>query len=425
MIRKFSLLGAFVLAMSDPAGAFELKVTIPERVCPLPKLVADGKTVQTEPIQKAIDQCAQQGGGTLRFPAGQYLSGPLFLRSNLRLHLEAGARLLASTEREIYRVTPQNEKYAVMQGWIAFLNAVDEHDIALTGPGVIDGQGQPWWDFYLQKSGKSTPTNRPRLIYFGRVRNALLEDVTLTNSPSFHFVPHASENIEVNRVKILAPAHSPNTDAIDPSNTRNMLIHNCEIDTGDDNIAIKAGSIDPQHPGAAVENITVADCVFRAGHGASIGTETVGGVRNVVFERIRFIGTDHAIRIKSSRKRSGEIRNIIYRDLTLDNVGDAILLTGYYPKIPDALQDTEPPYQSTTPYYHDIIVQNVKGSSQAPGYIVGLPERTFHAIRLDNVHLDTSGPLPVRNASISLHDVKIGTGVSPVALETQAEAMNK
>lgn len=425
MFSKFCALGGFLLALSHPALALELKLNIPDHACALPKLVADGKTLQTDPIQKAIDQCAQQGGGTLRFLAGQYLSGPLFLRSNMRLHFEAGARLLASTEREIYRVTPQNEKYAVMQGWIAFLNAVDEHDIALSGPGIIDGQGQPWWDYYLQKSGKSTPTNRPRLVYFGRVKNALLEDVTLTNSPSFHFVPHASENIEVNRVKIIAPARSPNTDAIDPSNTRNMLIHNCMIDTGDDNIAIKAGSIDPLHPGAAVENITVADCVFRAGHGASIGTETVGGVRNVVFERIRFIGTDHAVRIKSSRKRSGEIRNVVYRDLTLENVGDAILITGYYPRIPDASQDVAQSYAPSTPYFHDVIVQNVHGTSQEPGYIVGLPERTFNAIRLDNVHLETSGPLPVRNASVSLHDVKIGNGSSPVSLEAQAEAVNK
>lgn len=284
---------------------------------------------------------------------------------------------------------------------------------------MIDGQGQAWWDFYLAHGGRSSPTNRSRLIYFNRVKNAQLENITLTNSPSFHFVPHASENIAVDGIKIIAPANSPNTDGIDPSNTRDMTIHHCLIDTGDDNIAIKAGSIDPRHPQAAVENITVSDCTFRAGHGASIGTETVGGIRNVIFERIHFIGTDNAVRIKSSRGRGGEVSNVTYRDLTLENVRNAILLTAYYPKIPT--NDTGRPPIATTPYYHDITLQNIHGNSRNPGAIAATPEKPFRAIRLENVQLQTNAALPVRNTTLTAKDVQIGAGASAFQLEDQAD----
>lgn len=420
-MNKILLTALFGLSATAQAADFKLDpVNIPSRECKLEALLTDGNSLQTQALQNSIDHCAETGGGKLQLPAGDILSGPLFLKNKVHLALSPQTRLLASTERDLYKSTPANKKFSTAQGWISFINAADVNDVEISG-GVIDGQGKTWWDYYLANEGKSKPTNRPRLVYFSNVQRALLQDLTLTNSPSFHFVPSDSAHIEVNRVRILAPRKAPNTDAIDPSNTRNMLVHNCEIDTGDDNIAIKAGHVDPAHPGAAVENITVADCVFRAGHGASIGTETTGGVRNVVFERIRFIGTDHAVRIKSMRGRSGEVRDVIYRDLTLENVKDAILITGYYPQIPAVSEEKAEPYNASTPYFYNILLQNIQGTADKPGYISGLPERRFDNLRLENIRLQTSGPLPVRHASVTLHKVDIGGTENPLLKETDAD----
>src|ERR1041385_2555071 len=199
--------------------------------------VGDGKTISTTAIQKALDECGRSGGGTVLFRPGTYLSQPLTLRTKTRLSLEKGALLKATDERSDFEIEGRANSFN------PFIGGNDLEDITITGPGTIDGSGEKWWgpaeEARRKHPGYTLP--RPRLIVLTRVRNLRIQDVTLQNSPTFHLVPTECEDVIITNVTILAPAHSANTDAIDPSNSRRVLITHCLIDVGDDNVAIKSG----------------------------------------------------------------------------------------------------------------------------------------------------------------------------------------
>ena len=209
----------------------------------------NGTTLDTKAIQGALDACGQAGGGTVLFPAGTYLSQPLTLRTKTTVLLEAGATLLATTNQSDFMKAPGDWLKAGSSGdFNPFIGGKKLTDITFTGSGTIDGNGAVWWGEAEKarqiKSGYTLP--RPNLIVLERCRNVRLENITLQNSPKFHFVPSDCEDVVVSNVTILAPAHAANTDAIDPSGRR-MLITRCKIDVGDDDVAIKAGRKIPGH----------------------------------------------------------------------------------------------------------------------------------------------------------------------------------
>jgi polygalacturonase len=211
----------------------------------------------------------------------------------------------------------------------------------------------------------------------------------------------------VSGITILAPEHSPNTDGIDPSMCRRVAITGCTIDCGDDNIAIKA-SKKVKGREFACEDITVTDCTFKHGHGMSIGSETVGGVRHVRVKNCTFENTDNGIRIKSDRGRGGRVQDIAYENLKMTSVRGAILFSCYYPKVP--LNDEAKPVTNTTPHYAGIIIRNLSGTStQAAGIIAGLPESPIEGVTLENVSIKAEKTgLEIRNARrVKVKDSKI------------------
>ena len=169
-------------------------------------------------------------------------------------------------------------------------------------------------------------------------------------------MPTECDGVVVTGVTVLAPERSPNTDAIDPSMCRNVKITGCSIDVGDDNIAIKSGKKVAGRE-FACENITITNCTFKHGHGVSIGSEIVGGVRTCVVKDCTFENTDNGIRIKTDRNRGGAVENIVYENITMKNVRGAIYFAGYYPKVP-ATDDAQP-VTDTTPKYRDITIRNL------------------------------------------------------------------
>jgi polygalacturonase len=360
---------------------------------------ADGRTKDTAAIQSAIDSCAVAGGGTVQLSSGAYLSAPITLKSNVTLAIAAGVTLLGSSDPADYQ-PPKGTSL------LPLISATGQSDFAITGAGVIDGAGAPWWAAVraAQQAGQSEP-NRPRLIQFNGCQRIRVEGVTLRNSPSFHLVPSGCQNVVITGVTIQAPSDSPNTDGIDPAASRNVRISNCTIDNGDDNIAIKSGSVDPNHPGAGSENITVTDCTFLHGHGMSIGSETNGGVRNVQVQRCDFNGTTNGLRIKSYRGMGGEVSRIAYSDITMKNVATAILFTTYYPNIPAT--DAPQPVTPLTPFYHDIKITNLTATGgKSAGTIVGLPEIPLSAIVLDHVNISGTA-LAIRNASVQTNSASV------------------
>jgi polygalacturonase len=279
-----------------------------------------------------------------------------------------------------------------------FIDGKDLADVAITGKGTIDGSGARWWE-PAEEARRKVPNYtlpRPNLIRIAGCKGLKVTGVTLQNSPKFHLVPENCEDVLIDGVTILSPPGAANTDAIDPSSSRRVMITNCVIDVGDDNVAIKAGRKIPGRE-FACEDITITDCIIRHGHGVSIGSETVGGVRNVTVKRCTFEGTDNGIRIKSPRGRGGKVENLVYEDISMKNVKGAITFTCYYPNIPET--DPAQPVTPETPAFRNIRIKNLTASSSAGA---GLTIQNAESIRLKNTRV-TPGegpPVVVRNARV-------------------------
>jgi polygalacturonase len=344
------------------------------------------------------------------------------LASNLNLHLEEGSTLVLSDDPKDF-ILKENQ----FQCDITLTNG---HDIAITGTGTIDGQGVFFWKHYVPPKGAAPDVaekmpKRPRLIELTRCSRVLVQDVTLINSPSFHLVPSQCQDVDIENVQIKSPVPSPNTDGIDPSGV-NFLIKNCTIDTGDDCIAVKGGSrYDAEKP--ACENFLITGCTFLRGHGMSVGSETYGGVRNMLVSNCTFNGTEAGIRIKSPRGKGGVLEYVSYEHLTMKKVKNSILITMYYPKIPPhPEQDAKQPVGKGTPQWRHIRISDVTSSGGAiAGQIVGLPESLIEDVVLTNVQVSAVQPMEIANAKgIQLIDCDIvGAAGKPIILGAEVEGL--
>jgi polygalacturonase len=427
------LLTAFALGLLVPACFAQPKSSADGSVFNVRTFGAagDGQTLDTEAIQKALDACAKAGGGTVLFPKGTYLSKPITLGNRTTMRLDKGAVLKATDNFGDFlrRGLTWTDWSAITNNaqFVPFINGRNLTNAGIVGDGTIDGSGAKWWepaeDARRKKSGYTLP--RPNLIVLTGCKNLRMSGVTLINSPKFHFVPTDSEDIVIEDVTIIAPEGAANTDGIDPSRCRNVLITRCMIDTGDDNIAIKSGR-KMEGREFACENITVTDCVFRHGHGLSIGAETVGGVRNLVVKKCKFEGTENGIRIKSRRDRGGLIQDITYQDLTMTDVYPAISIAAYYQDSSQSKFPTNDPPQAiteTTPFIRNIHIRNLKATStKNAGLIVGLPEAMVTNVVLQDVTITAQTGLTVGNATgIQFKNVRVKVNEGPPVFMHKAE----
>jgi polygalacturonase len=369
---------------------------------------ADGKTKDTKAIQAAIDDCAAKGGGTVTLTKGTYVSAPLILKSNVTLDVAAGATLLGSPDHADY---PQVTVFQA-PGRQALITAANAHDIAITGKGTIDGNGAKWW----RDANGQRPSGvmgeivfRPRLIVFDHSRHIRMTDVTVQNSPSWQIIPYYSDDVTIRNIKVLAPADSPNTDAIDPFSSSNVVIDHVTADVGDDNVAIKSGKINSPGPDAPSRNITITDCVFLHGHGLSVGSELAGGAQNIRAERIQFKGTDQGIRIKSNRDRGHDVSHLFFKDITMEGVKTAILISEYYPSVEPPADNRPQAIGRLTPLFHDFHIENVTAiGSQVSAVVFGLPESPVKNLTMKNVHLSGVKGMTISDAQgVVLEDVKV------------------
>ncbi len=292
----------------------------------------DGKTKDTVAIQAAIDDCERQGGGTVRLAAGTYLSAPIELKSNVTLQLDKGAVLLGSSDHGDYKA--RNEfNLPDLQPLVSAIHAVN---VAITGDGVIDGAGESWWlearsikDHGILGNGHP----RPKLIIFDHCKHVLVEGVTVQNSPMWQVVPYYSDDVIIRNIRVLAPAHSPNTDAVDPFSSSHVIIDHLYADVGMTISRSSPGPINSPGPDDPSRDITITDCTFLHGHGLSIGSEIAGGAQNIRAERIHFEGTDNGIAIKANRDRGNDVGNLLFRNIEMKNVKNALIISEYYPKV--------------------------------------------------------------------------------------------
>jgi polygalacturonase len=292
----------------------------------------------------------------------------------------------------------------------SLVSATNATDVTITGEGTIDGAGEPWWAVArsVKNAGVMGVNPRPRLVVFDHCKHVLVEGVTIQNSPMWQVVPYYCDDVTIRNVKILAPQHSPNTDAIDPFSSSHVRIEHVTADVGDDNVAIKSGAIGSPGPDDPSTDITITDCTFLHGHGLSVGSEIAGGARNIVAERISFDGTDNGIRVKANRDRGNDVGNLVFRDITMKNVKNALIVSEYYPKVLPPEGETAQPVTRLTPHFHDILVENLTATgSDVAGAIVGLPESPVRNIVLKNVKISAQKGMTIGFADVAADGLSV------------------
>lgn len=384
--------------------------------------VTDGTTVNTRLINSTIERLAGEGGGTLFFPAGRYLTGPIRLKSNITLELEAGATLLFSTNFDDYLPFVEvRHEGVMMKSFCPLIYATDAENITIKGEGTLDGQGKAWWDEFfkvlidLRDNGKrdvnkyqslfekendvkkiASETNedwhgtldrrffRPPFIQPIRCKNVRIEGVKIINSPFWTVNPEFCDNVTVDGVTI-HNVDSPNTDGINPESCRNVHISNCHISVGDDCITIKSGrDLQARNIGAACENITVTNCTMLSGHGGVvIGSEMSGGVRRVTITNCVFEGTDRGIRLKSTRGRGGIVEDIRISNIVMKDIKkEALTFNLKYSRMP------QEPKSERTPVFRNIHISGVTVVDvNVPIQIVGLEEAPISDIVLRDIQI--------------------------------------
>ena len=374
---------------------------------------ADGTTLNSRPIQAAIDAAAAAGGGHVIIPSGQFLCGPILLKNNIDLHLNKEAVLQMSRNFDDFPVRGNDHQ--------AFILAAQAHDVEISGEGLIDGQGEHWWKAFRKvKGAASTGPRRPPMILFTDCQRVKLEGFSTRNPPGVHCAMRDCSEVIIQGLTMTAPEDSPNTDALN-LRVKRAVIRKCRIATGDDNIVLCSGA-KPQNGNPLIEDVTISDCKLGVGHGLSIGSYTTGGVRNVRCENIEFEGTTSGIRLKAARDRGGLVEQLVYRNLTMKNVRYPILITSYYPKMPkQPWDDAEQPAGATTPFWRNVTIENLTATGAQTAMIFwGVPERPVSDISLKNVNVSAEkGGNCCFASNIRCSEVQISAASGPCMLTYQ------
>ena len=383
----------------------------------------DSLKLSGEAINLAILEMNQQGGGTVVVPDGVFYTGPITMKSNVRLHLSDGAVLKFVPDVRLYFPAVLT-RWEGVDCWNArpLIYAFGETNIAITGGGTIDGGAGPdnWWkrqreiersDFrpspdapvkrasrlrlldmgenHVPMSGRifdETDCLRPQTVNFYRCTTVLIEGVTLVNSPFWVIHPLFCNDLTVRGVTIVNDG--PNGDGCDPESCRNVLIEDCVFDTGDDCIAIKSGrNEDGRRWNVPSENIVVRGCTMADGHGGVvIGSEISGGFRNLFVENCRMSSPnlDRVIRIKTSTARGGLIENIYVRNVEVGQCREAVL------RINLNYEPREQARRGFWPEVRNVRLENVNcASSEYALWLSGLEDRTnISGVSLSNCVFD-------------------------------------
>lgn len=320
--------------------------------------VGDGETKATEAFKKAIEACNKSGGGRVVVPYGKFLTGAIYLKSNVNLHLADSATILFSRDSSDYPIVFTRWEGMECMNYSSFIYAYGEENIAITGNGTLDGNSNNdyWWWWcgakkfgWNEKLGKQTPARnalhemmhqeldpkkrifgdghylRPNFIQPYNCKNVWIADVKMVNSPMWNLNPVLCENVLIEKVKVISSG--PNNDGCDPEACKNVWIRDCYFDTGDDCIAIKSGrDEDGRNIGRPAENHIIENCVMKDGHGGVvIGSEIAGGAKNIYAINCQMDSPnlDRVLRIKTSSSRGGIIENVFMKDVQVGTFREA------------------------------------------------------------------------------------------------------
>lgn len=399
--KIFGLMGLSILIASSLSAA-DRKVDVTKFGA-----VADGATLNTRALQTVIDDCAKSGGCTLVFPKGVFLTGAIFLKNGVNLYFEEGAVIKGSTNRKDYPKMKTRVEGHFPEWLPAVINADKVDNLKITGAGVLDGNGAPFWeDFWARRRENPKTTNldveRPRLMLIQNSKNVKISGVKFKDSGFWNLHIYNCQNVivENSRFEIPEGVRAPSTDGIDIDSSRNVTVRGCTFRVDDDSVCLK-GSKGPfamdDKLSPPVENIRIVDCLFERGHGVvTLGSEATI-VRNVIVENIKVVGPISLVRLKLRPDTPQRYENIHYRNITLENSeGGALLQVRPWSQFFDL--KGQPPPQS---FVKNITLENVKGVYGAFGEIQGNPNQTeIDGITLKNIDVQ------LKNADLKTVNVK-------------------
>jgi polygalacturonase len=433
--------------------------------------IPDGYTLNTKSINGAIDALHKRGGGVVLIPAGLWLSGPVTIKSNINLHLANGATLLFTDDQNEYPLIKGNWEGLPQMRNQSPISATGATNIAITGKGIIDGNGDGWravkkdkltdsqWKKLIASGGvlsddgkthypsasfmkgSKMPANpgaitperdmafyesikgflRPNLVVLANCKYVLLEGVTFQNSPAWCLHPLMSEHVTVRNVFVKNPWYAQNGDGIDAESCKNVLIENSVFDVGDDALCMKSGrDAEGRKRAMPIENVIIRGCTVYSSHGGFvIGSEMSGGAKNIYVSNCTFVGADIGLRFKTTRGRGGVVENIFIKDIYMKDIpGEAILFDMYYmAKDPIALAGEKrelpkvelKPVDETTPVFRNFHISNVYCNGAAKAIFVrGLPEMHVKDIVLENMVLQANAGIDVQEATgITFKNIKV------------------
>lgn len=406
--------------------------------------VNDGKTLNTLAIQKAIDACAEQGGGTVAFKPGAYLSGSIFIKENIRFRVDKGVKILGSENIKDYKEIDTRVAGVEIKWPAALINVRNQDHVIIEGDGIIDGQGKVFWDYYwkLRKEDYEPrglrwivdyDAKRPRTILISDAKNVVLKDLQLQRAGFWTVQVLYSEYITVDGLTIRnnIGGHGPSTDGVDIDSSKWILVQNCDIDCNDDNFCLKAGrDWDGLRVNKPTEYVVIKDCIARRGAGLfTLGSETSGSIRHVYVSNIKGLGTSNGLNIKSATTRGGTVEDIYLENIKMDSVNTFIKIsmnwnpTYSYSKLPEEFDPEEIPEHWTKmlnrvepeskgiPTFKNITLHNieVKGAKTAVN-VNGMEQSIIENLTLKNVSIEakTAGKINY-SKNWSLENVTIKT----------------
>ena len=433
--------------------------------------VGDGVVLNSEAFAKAIESLSEKGGGRVVVPTGVWLTGPITLKNNIELHIKPDAVLLFSTDRDLYPIVETVFEGLDTKRCISPINAVGAKNIAITGGGTIDGNGDSWrqvkkskispsqWKALLKSGGFTNKKGdlwypdsssfrgavvsdafnvpqgleteeewnsvktylRPVMISFKDCENVLMEDCLFQNSPCWNIHPLMCKNVIINNVTVRNPWYSQNGDGLDVDSCENVLVINSSFDVGDDAICIKSGKDeDGRRRARPCRNLIVDNCIVFHGHGGFVvGSEMSGGVQNIQVTNCRFLGTDVGLRFKSCRGRGGVVENIFIEDIVMMNIPTEPLLFdlhyGGKSAVEAAADGASPfdvayvPADVTTPQFKDIFIKDIVCSGAARAmYFNGIPEKNIENIVVENCDIVSDKGADLRySTGVLLKNVRI------------------
>ncbi|MGP4116286.1 glycoside hydrolase family 28 protein [Levilactobacillus zymae] len=375
-------------------------------------------------MQTAIDKIAVAGGGQLNVEAGQHLTGPLELTTNLTMSFQSGAVLKFKDDPNLYPPVWTRWEGVECYAMHPLMYAKNQQNIQILGDGIIDGSGAAWWhkfkqietenrttpreayewrlaklnpDYQTRTGGGGRPSTqflRPPLVQFWQCRDILMDGITLKNSPFWTLHMVYTQQVTIKNMTFINPADAINTDAMDIDSSENVTVSHCLLDVGDDGVTLKSGSgEDGIRVNRPTKHVKVSDCRILASHGGiAIGSETAAGISDVEVSNCRFEGTRRGIRLKSRRTRGGTIQNIKLHDLKMDACWCPISLEQYFapgvlPQEEATVLSLQPqPVDETTPHIKDIKISGITATNvrATAAFIVGLPEANIQNVTIQD-----------------------------------------